>query len=207
MRNISRNKILILVNALGILLIATIASVVHFSSESGGINLPIPPDDTPTVYSSSTPVTLMIPSIGVNAKVEQVGKTAAGNMAVPHSLTDVGWYKLGTAPGLIGNVVIAGHLDNASGKAAVFEKLRDLKVGDIITVVGESGEKFDYKVTGSKTVSYDNPGDQIIEDTFGKTSKARLNLITCEGTWVQAKKSYTDRLIVNSELVTGSSHP
>lgn len=203
MPNISRNKILIIVNVLGLILIAAIALALRVTNQENAVNLPIPPADGTAVatYTSSTPVTLIIPAIGVNAKVEPVGKTAGGNMAVPSTLKTVAWYKLGAAPGEIGNVVMAGHLDSATGKPGVFINLHELKIGDLIEVIGESGEKFVYKVTGSKVVPYENPGPEVLQDTFGKTDKARLNLITCEGTWVQAKKSYTDRFIVNSELV------
>lgn len=175
---------------------------VRQNSQQAVVNLPVPPAGDSFTQSSSTPVTLIIPAIGVNAKIEPVGKTASGNMAVPSSLKTIAWYKLGAAPGEIGNVVMAGHLDSATGKPGVFLRLHELKIGDLIEVIGESGEKFVYKVTGSKTVPYADPGREVLEDTFGKTDKARLNLITCEGTWVQEKKSYTDRLIVNSELIS-----
>ena len=205
---LSRNKIILIVNVLGLILIAAIVFGLRVYNQENAVNWTIHPgNDTAVTYTSSTPVTLIIPAIGVNAKIEPVGKTADGNMAVPSTLKTVAWYKLGAAPGEIGNVAMAGHLDSATGKPGVFINLHKLKIGDLIEVIGENGEKFVYKVTGSKTVPYANPGRQILEDTFGKTDKARLNLITCEGTWVQSKKSYTDRLIVNSELVVSSTRP
>lgn len=204
MINTSRTKILVIINVVGIAIIAALVFTVRpSSSQKDSINLPVPPSDESafTVSATGTPVSIIISSIGVNAKVEQVGKTESGRMAVPRLLANVGWYKLGAYPGEIGNVVIAGHLDNAKGKPAVFFRLSELKVGDSIDVIGATGIIFTYQVTGMKIVPYDDPGTEVITDTFGKTAKARLNLITCDGTWVQAKKSYTDRLIVNSELI------
>lgn len=200
----SVSRVVLIFSLVGLIILAVIIYMVRANGRENAINLPIPPasGSSAVIFASSTPATLLIPAIGVAAKVEHLGKTASGHMAVPRSLSAVGWYRFGAIPGEIGNVVIAGHLDNAAGKPAVFFKLQDLNIGDIITVVGETGARFDYKVTGSKVVPYANPGHAVLEDIFGKTDKARLNLITCDGTWVQEKKTYTDRLIVTSELVS-----
>jgi hypothetical protein len=38
-------------------------------------------------------------------------------------------------------------------------------------------------------------------DIFGPTSKTRLNLITCNGTYNRAQQNYDRRLVVYSEAV------
>ena len=35
---------------------------------------------------------------------------------------------------------------------------------------------------------------------FNQADKARLNLITCDGTWVKGDKTYSERLVVFAEL-------
>src|SRR4051812_46125172 len=51
----------------------------------------------PTVVAS--PVQLKIDSINVNATVNPVGLTSAGNMDIDENPTQVAWYKLGPKPG------------------------------------------------------------------------------------------------------------
>src|SRR4051812_34701143 len=79
------------------------------------------------------PVRVKIPIIGVDAAVEQVGKTPDGAMDVPHDYSETAWYNLGPRPGEPGNAVIDGHVDSTTGKA-VFWDLRKLTRGDRIVV-------------------------------------------------------------------------
>src|SRR5437879_6754319 len=57
------------------------------------------------------PVKLVIPKIGLDAAVEQVGVDKNHNMDVPKLPQDTGWYEPGPAPGQAGDAVIDGHLD------------------------------------------------------------------------------------------------
>jgi hypothetical protein len=43
------------------------------------------------------PIRLKIPAIGVDTAIEYMGNTAGGDMAVPNSLVNAGWYKYGQA--------------------------------------------------------------------------------------------------------------
>ncbi|MDP9350328.1 MAG: class F sortase, partial [Chloroflexota bacterium] len=83
--------------------------------------------------------------VKVDAAVEHVGLTEDRAMDVPKAWENVAWYKLGPMPGEKGNSVIAGHLDSKTGPA-VFSNLQDLQVGDVVSVVDESGETTRFKV-------------------------------------------------------------
>jgi LPXTG-site transpeptidase (sortase) family protein len=143
------------------------------------------------------PVHLKIPSIGVDASVEQVGKKQDGSMATPASFNDVGWYSLGSKPGEAGNAVIAGHVNNALTKAGVFEHLSDVKVGDYVTVSDQSGKTLIYIVT--ETDQY--PADQApAASVFSPTGPSQLVLITCDGSWDASAHSYDKRFVVYARL-------
>lgn len=147
--------------------------------------------------TSSDPVRLIIPALNINANVQDVGLTAAGAMGTPNNFTDVAWYKLGVQPGELGSSVIDGHVDNGLSLAGVFKHLVDIKVGDDVYVQEEDGSKLHFTVTDVETYPYENaPNSQI----FGQTDAARLNLITCEGVWVPAGRTYDHRLVVYTEL-------
>ena len=66
---------------------------------------------------------ISIPAIKVDAKIQEVGITAKGNMAAPRTFSEVGWYKYGPRPGETGSAVLAGHVDNGIAFPAVFSKL------------------------------------------------------------------------------------
>lgn len=140
------------------------------------------------------PVRLTIPEINVNAAIQYVGVTQAGAMEVPNNAVDVGWFKLGPRPGEKGSAVIAGHFDGKSGEAGVFINLYKLKKGDKLYIKNDKGISITFVVRESRT--YD-PG--YADDVFSASGSAHLNLITCDGVWDGAKKSYSKRLVVFSD--------
>ncbi|HEV7449625.1 MAG TPA: class F sortase [Candidatus Paceibacterota bacterium] len=149
------------------------------------------------VVPGDLPERLRIPALGINAFVRQVGVNAQGNMATPGNFTDVGWYRYGTVPGFVGSAVIDGHVDNALALDGVFKHLSDLKAGDDIYVDTASSTPLHFVVVDVE--SY--PSDQVpLDKLFNTKDKARLNLITCTGTWIQNQKEYDQRLVVYAEL-------
>jgi LPXTG-site transpeptidase (sortase) family protein len=146
--------------------------------------------------SLGLPVRLIIPVINVNAKIQYLGVTPNGEMEIPSNATDVGWFKLGPRPGERGNAVIAGHLDGENGEAGIFINLYKLKKGNILYIEGAKGKTISFVVQESRI--YD-PG--YANDVFSGSGSAYLNLITCDGVWDGAKKSYSKRLVVFTDIV------
>lgn len=146
----------------------------------------------------SNPKTIIIPKIGVSAQVESVGLDSKNNMDVPKKPEKGGWYNLGYRPGEVGNSVIAGHLDKIDGSPAVFYNLETLKKGDEIKVLDEKRKEYRFLVTDIKTYPWDK---FPLQEVFGQYSKARLNLITCKGTFDKGASNYSHRTVVYSELV------
>lgn len=137
------------------------------------------------------PVRLTIPVINVNANIQQVGVTPKGAMGIPSNTVDVGWFKFGPRPGEKGSAVISGHFDGKNGETGVFTNLYQLKKGDKLYIEGSNGKSIAFVVRESRT--YD-PG--YAEEVFSLSDSAHLNLITCDGVWDGAKKSYSKRLVV-----------
>lgn len=193
-RFVSKYRIVIALNVLFVALVLAVFLSLNKQEDFAHAQLPIPPQvEVLTANASSTPAKFLIPSIGVESNVQLVGVTKSGNMGVPDNFTDVGWYRLGFAPGTAGNAVIAGHLDNGKGKAAVFENLSKLHMGDEVYVINKAGQKLQFKVIGMSLYDYENAPLQTI---FGTSSEAYLNIITCDGAWDKVKKVYDKRLVV-----------
>jgi LPXTG-site transpeptidase (sortase) family protein len=155
------------------------------------------PKTSYTYEENAPPARLVIPSIQVDAAVQSVGVTGDGTMDVAHSYSDVGWYKYGPFPGAPGNAVIEGHLDTAISPYAVFFKLDKLVPGDDVEIIDSLGRTVKFKVTAVKSYAY----DASTADVFGSSDTSHLNLVTCDGKWIKAKKLYDGRLVVFTERV------
>jgi len=146
--------------------------------------------------SPGLPMRLKIPSLKVDAAIEDVGVTPGGAMAAPGNTVQVGWFKLGPRPGEKGSAVIAGHLDGIHGEAGVFIDLYKLKKGDKLYIEDDKGKSMTFVVQESRTY---NPG--YAEEVFSSNDGAHLNLVTCDGAWDGTIKSYSKRLVVFTDIM------
>ncbi len=195
MRNLKlAGSILLTVGGVAIFAWTIINSTIIAPQEAPG---PAPATQS-VVVQGDVPVRLTIPTLNIDAKVQQVGLTKAGAMGTPSNFTDVAWYKYGVAPGEVGSAVIDGHVDNALSLAGVFKHLADIQKGDDVYVATKSGEKLHFKVTDIEIYPYTDAPTNLI---FEQKDAVRLNLITCDGTWIQGAHSYNERLVVYTELV------
>jgi sortase (surface protein transpeptidase) len=145
------------------------------------------------------PERLIIPAIGINTNVEEVGIQPDGELGTPKSnpWDDVGWYAEGPVPGVQGSAVIDGHLDRPGGYPAVFWNLRYLRIGDEILVTNRAGKTLHFKVYDIARYS---PQNAPLQQIFGNQNGVFLNLITCAGYWIPSEKQTTERLVVYSVL-------
>lgn len=152
----------------------------------------------PTV-SPGIPETIIIPKININTKVESVGMDSQGRMDVPKNPFDTAWFSPGYKPGMNGSAVIDGHLDLVTGAPAAFWNLKLLAVGDTIVIIEDNGRKYTFAVDQITKYPYNS---FPIAQVFAASNVPRLNLITCNGTWDETSRNYSDRLVVYSKLVS-----
>jgi LPXTG-site transpeptidase (sortase) family protein len=174
----------------------------------GGPTLPAPTSEPATVASNRDevpepsvdpimPSRFQIPKLDVDSYVEHVGYTDDGRMDEPERWEDVAWFQYGYLPGDQGNAVIAGHLDSDTGPA-IFAGLYLMEPGDEVILTGEDGEELTFMVTRVERVEAENAP---LDDIFGPSDEANLNLITCEGHFDPEEEDYDHRLIVYTTLV------
>ena len=137
---------------------------------------------------------LTIPTIGVNAKIQDVGISRKGNMSTPNNFFDVGLYKYGPLPGDRGSAVIDGHVDNGFGFKAVFGNLKNIKIGDEVYVEMNQGVKIRFTVVSTQVLDYNADASSV----FAEDSGDYLKLITCTGTWMPEFRTHDKRLIVTT---------
>jgi sortase (surface protein transpeptidase) len=136
------------------------------------------------------PVSIAIPSAGVDARVVPVGLRSDGTMEVPE-VDLAGWYEPGPRPGEAGPAVIVGHVDSRDGPA-VFFRLGELRRGDRI-VVGQGGGDRSFVVDRVER----RPKEELpTERIWNRTSEPVLRLITCGGSFDRSTGHYRDNIIV-----------
>ena len=149
------------------------------------------------VTASAPPVRLEIIHIKLDTTIYAAGLTSRGNMDISENPDEVAWYQLGPKPGEIGSAVVAGHYGWKDGHGSIFNNLNMLVKGDEISVYDNKGIKKTFIVQATQIYNPDADATKVFIST---DKKAHLNLITCEGTWVNSEDSYSKRLVVFTDL-------
>jgi Sortase domain len=141
--------------------------------------------------AAGVPVSIIIPAVGVHARVVPVGLRADRTMEVPE-VDLAGWYQPGPRPGEAGPAVIVGHVDSRHGPA-VFFRLGELRPGDRVAVGRQGGRARSFLV---ERVERRPKAVLPVERIWNRTHKAVLRLITCGGSFDRSTGHYRDNVIV-----------
>lgn len=187
------------------------ATPVPASSETPGAPAPAvlptdeaaPADAPPAV---GEPNRIVIPSIGLDAPIEDVGWTVIerGDQRYTEWETAdnaAGRHINSARPGEAGNVVLSGHHNT---KGEVFRRISDLEVqpGDAIYLYDDQGQRFTYivdEVTDPPLLEVGATEEQRIANAryILPTNDARVTLVTCWPYWTN-----THRVIVVGKLAS-----
>lgn len=106
-------------------------------------------------------------------------------------LQGTGWFDEGST-----NVVLSGHVQRKSGLPGIFYNLKDLKIGDPISVIYQN-ERRDYVVSENRLV---DPTD--LQPLYPSEDE-RITLITCdESSYDLLQGTYQQRVIVVATRIT-----
>lgn len=152
------------------------------------------PPKPPVVWHGARPVAIRIPTIQVDTDIQQA-EIVKGVLQDPTGPWVVAWYAQTSRLGVIGNAVMAGHLDYWGTGPAVFYRLGELGKDDVIELTGNNGEVFRYSVVWVRM--YENATAPLVE-IVGPTTEEVVTLITCGGTFDQAAQAYTERTIARA---------
>jgi hypothetical protein len=151
----------------------------------------------------SLPVSVVIPTIGVQTKLLRLGRNKDGTMEVPNLITsanEAAWYKYSVTPGQIGTAVIEGHVDSYQ-EPAVFFRLGALRPGNRINVTLADGITAVFRVTGVREYAKDEyPADTI----YAPANYAALRLITCGGGFDAVTGHYLKSVVVFASLISSA---
>jgi LPXTG-site transpeptidase (sortase) family protein len=88
--------------------------------------------------------------------------------------------------------VIAGHRGHSPLTPTVFDNLNTLRPGDLIYVQDAEGKLMSFVVRETRVYAPNAKAPEV----FSSATGVHLNLITCEGSWVQAEAGFTKRIVV-----------
>jgi len=164
-----------------------------------------PPTPVPTAgplpSRPSAPLRIVIPPVGLDATVVEVGWRVVRTEGEAHGMWDTvaaaaGHHRGSADPGQAGNCVISAHSSDAGG--AVFRRLDEVADGDVVELHTVNGQRYEYVVTTVLTL------DELSATLAEKREHARwldptdapvLTLVTCWPAW-----SYTYRIVVRANL-------
>lgn len=160
------------------------------------------PGAVPT-SSAPAPVTVSIPSVGLNSPpLLELHLTAAGELQVPplDQPGVGGWYADGVRPGALGPAVLAAHVSGrVAGRSTpgLFARLHELRPGALVHVDRVDGSRVTFRVVRVET--YAKTGG-IPARVYADTPGPELRLITCGGSFDPAARSYRSNVVAFAVL-------
>lgn len=157
-----------------------------------------PPPGVAAPLPASVPTRVRVPAVKVDAPLMNLGLLDDGGLATPPEVDRnlAGWYASGTAPGVVGTALIAGHVDNHAGPA-VFYNLGALRKGDTVEIQREDGRTAVFSVDAVEVFDGDAFPDRKV---YGAAVRPELRLITCGGGFSEERQEYLGNVVVFAHL-------
>lgn len=137
------------------------------------------------------PTSIVIPRLRVQAPIQPVGQDRKGRMATIPDPKTVAWYAFGSAPGMPGNAILAGHRD-WNGVLGTFWGIENLHSGDSVSIQFSNGKRSVFKVVSDQTYLLQDVPSSVMT-AAGPT---RTTLITCVGDFIRSQGGYQSRVVV-----------
>lgn len=146
----------------------------------------------------SPPSRLDIPAVDIHTRLLRLGLNDDGTLEVPWRPLLAGWYGGSPTPGEQGPAIIAGHVDSAATGPAVFYRLGELAIGDLIRVSRGDGTRAEFRVTAVRSYTQK---DFPTATVYGDTARSTIRLVTCTD-WDEQAQEYVGNVVVFGDLVT-----
>lgn len=160
---------------------------------------PVVPATAPPIV----PAEVRIPAIGLIAPVAPVGTVVAAapflggksvsTFGVPQDASSIGWWSDGPMAGGPGMAILLGH--TKVGGAAVFNRLGELRPGDLVSVRDGAGTAVDFRITRVVAGVPKTDPDALQRVLAQNEATSQLALITCGGYFDQTVRASEDNII------------
>lgn len=154
-------------------------------------SVPQPPAK-PVRHEGQPPGTIRLAQ-GGTAQLVRKEIDSSGTLPVPEGVAEATWWGAGLDASS-GATVLAGHV-NWKGQTGPFAELWDSAEGQLVTVSGDNGKTWRYRVSELLTLSKEELPGQAAE-LFGQGGPHRLVLVTCGGRYIGGETGYDENRIV-----------
>lgn len=144
--------------------------------------------------AANRPRVLTIDSLGVRARVLEVGVDGRHHPQLPRNSYDTGWYNVSVLPGQSGAVVLSGACNGSVGEGA-FRRLNELAAGAQLTIEKGDGTTVAYEVQSVATVAVDTLDMTSVLLPAHGFSRG-LNLVGCSGKYDVKTNDFASRVVV-----------
>ncbi len=153
------------------------------------------------VVAPDLPRYISAPEISVpKTRVIQLGLLKNSQIASPSNIYDAGWYNGSAKPGQTGAMFVYAHVSSWTANG-VFYKLKNLVVGDKVTIERGDGKKFNYTVVVTKIYPYNHVDMNSALAPVNGVAQG-MNLMTCTGHVIKGTSEFDERLVVYTSLAT-----
>ncbi len=176
-------------------------------------NVPVEtPTPEPTPYDG-TLVVMRIPSLGVEAPIEALGKLPGANQLDVPMPRNIGWYDIYDKPGFGTSSLYSAHKDWYPDIRGPFYELTELQDGDHVVVVMDDGREYVYEVFFQRRFEAGavpmadliSPHEAEDPELLRPAGEEWAVLITCGGDFIEVEEDgpgyYVHRDVVIAKLV------
>lgn len=143
---------------------------------------------------TAVPVRLRIAGIRLDLPVVPEAVAQDGQMALPTTPFEAGWYRYGPAPGdPLGASVIAAHIDTRADGVGPMAGLGSVRPDESVVVTSSDGTEHRYRVESVRSVAKTSLDLRAL---FRRTGAPRLHLVTCGGEYDRVARHYDDNVVV-----------
>ncbi len=147
---------------------------------------------------ANTPRFISMPTINTSGCILKVGIDQTGAVAAPNNIFLAGWFVNSVTPGELGVSLVDGH-NGGRYADGIFKSLKNIKPGDRFSV--EFGDKSlrNFEVVSVDSYPVADTAKHMLEPN--PDIKRQLNLVTCTGTFDDARIQFDKRLVVVSKRI------
>ena len=148
-----------------------------------------------TVVATEPPASVVLPS-GRRVRVEPIGTTPAGVLAVPDDVDVAGWWRGGSRLGdPFGSILVAAHVDSRTQGLGPFAGLLTFDPGTRVRLASASLQQV-FEVRSRRLV----PQGSLVDDSwiFTATGSVRLTLVTCAPPYDASHGGYQNLAVVTA---------
>jgi sortase (surface protein transpeptidase) len=189
---------------MAVLLTLAVLLVGGFWYSQGGGSSSDPVPATSAAEVPLVPAALSVPSIGVQAPVEQrgtveytnpfTGQQVAG-YGVPEDMAATSWWSDGPEPGSGQMAVVLGH-DVPGDAPGVFDRLDEVQVGDPVVLTGADGAQLQLQVVAAPLTGLDKSTSALSDALNGHPEGADVALVTCGGQYDESAGASEQNVVV-----------